>query len=796
MIAAIKNSLRISSLVFLLCGASVPACHAQDPPSRVARLNYTNGAVSMQPAGTSDWSAAVINRPLTTGDYLWADQNSMAELHLDNAAMRINSQTSIGFLNLDDRTVQVRLAQGELQVHLRHLNDDEVYEIDTPSGAVSLLRNGDYVITVDSENQVSDVIVRHGQAEITGGGQAFNLSAGERAQLSGTDTLSYIAENAPAADEFENYCAQRDAREARLAEQARYAPPDMIGYEDLYDSGAWRDVPVYGWVWYPRVSPGWAPYRFGHWAWIEPWGWTWVDDARWGFAPFHYGRWAFVGGDWCWAPSPVAQVGVPFVRPVYAPALVAFFGGSHVSLSISMGGGEGIAWVPLGPGEVYRPAYHVTPGYFRQVNVSNTVINKTVNITNIYNTTYVNSATNNTVNNTRNVNITNVNERFVNVQAPGAVTAMPQNAFATGRPVTSVGQTLPSAQAARLQTIPVSVAPPVGPTRQALTPAVNGARVAHPPAIVTSRQVVVARTPPPAPVPFAAKQQFLQANAGRPLNIQALHQAAAREAPPTQAYIRPAAPTGGQPRQVDARPGPHQEAVRPQGFPNANAPEPVRPNSQNSVSRPPAASTREQVPRPQPQGAIEAQHNYPNPSTQNEVRRPATQNNYPRPNNAAAMPHAPAQPPTPPNESMRRGEQIHPPSPPQPNTSTQNEVRQPATQNNYPRPNDAATPHAPAQPPAHPNESARRVEPTQPPSAPQPNPPTQNEVRRPATQNDYPRPNNAATPHAPAPPPAHPNESARRVEPTQPPSAPQHNGHPPQDKSHDDRDSKDDSHHQ
>ena len=45
-----------------------------DPPSRVARLSYTNGEVSFSPGGTDDWVSAVVNRPMTTGDKLWTDQ--------------------------------------------------------------------------------------------------------------------------------------------------------------------------------------------------------------------------------------------------------------------------------------------------------------------------------------------------------------------------------------------------------------------------------------------------------------------------------------------------------------------------------------------------------------------------------------------------------------------------------------------------------------------------------------------------------------------------------------------------
>src|SRR5581483_6773500 len=92
----------------------------EDPPSRVARLNYVNGNVSMEPAGVDDWTPEDVNRPFTIGDYLYADQNSQAELHLDVGVIRIGPQTSFGFLNLDDRTVQLKLTEGDMYIRVRN----------------------------------------------------------------------------------------------------------------------------------------------------------------------------------------------------------------------------------------------------------------------------------------------------------------------------------------------------------------------------------------------------------------------------------------------------------------------------------------------------------------------------------------------------------------------------------------------------------------------------------------------------------------------------------------------------
>src|SRR6202047_4522356 len=134
-----------SFLFFVFFVSFLPAFSAAGladgyPPGRVARLNYMQGSVSFQPGGESEWVQASPNRPLTTGDNLWTDTNSRGELHIGSTALRLSSETGISFLNLDDRTVQIQLAQGSLSVHLRRLDGGDAFEVDTPNLAFTVLR--------------------------------------------------------------------------------------------------------------------------------------------------------------------------------------------------------------------------------------------------------------------------------------------------------------------------------------------------------------------------------------------------------------------------------------------------------------------------------------------------------------------------------------------------------------------------------------------------------------------------------------------------------------------------------
>ena len=339
------------ALSFLANPRIAAAADDDDPPARAARLSFTGGAVSFEPAGTDEWVDAVINRPMTTGDKLWTDRDGRAEIRIDSYGLRLGPQTGFSFLNLDDNTVQVRLTEGSLTVRVRRLEDNETLEIDTPNLAFNVLRPGSYRIDVNENGDTTVVSVREGQGEVTGGGSAYPVRAGDSVTFSGTDQLSADVQDYQGNDDFDRWSSERDRRWDRST-APKYVSDDVVGYEDLDEYGGWRSVPEYGTVWFPRSTvTGWAPYRYGHWVWVSPWGWSWVDDAPWGFAPFHYGRWVTVGGAWGWVPSPPrpAVVTVAYVRPVYAPALVAWVGGAP----------SGVAWFPLGPRDVYCPSYHV-----------------------------------------------------------------------------------------------------------------------------------------------------------------------------------------------------------------------------------------------------------------------------------------------------------------------------------------------------------------------------------------------------------------------------------------------------
>jgi hypothetical protein len=597
------------------------AAQNTDPPGRVARLNYTAGAVTTEPAGATDWSYAQINRPLTTGDQLWNDQNARSELHIGSTAVRLGPSTSLDLLNLDDNSAQLKVAQGTLSARVRELAPGSSYEIDTPNLALSLDGPGDYRVDVAPDGSSTTVTVRSGGATVYGDSGQVPVAAGQQIRFGGTNLQQAADNGAPGLDGFDQWAASRDAAEDRSV-SARYVSRDIPGYQDLDANGTWQSTPQYGEVWVPRGTPaGWAPYHDGHWVWQAPWGWTWVDDAPWGFAPYHYGRWAQVDDTWAWVPGPVA-VSEP---PVYAPALVAFVGGGGggvnwgVDLAIGGAVAAGVAWFPLGPGEPWHPHWgnhdHWSPGYYNRVNRT-TIVNN-------YN---------------RNVNVTNIHNTYINYRAPGGVTAVPATAFVHGQPVGRFAQKVDPRQWRNAQINPGG--PGIAPVRESFGPGLRNANY-RPPAAVMTRPVVATRSPAmPAAYHDSLAQRFAQGGgrvpgAGQPIvrtsvpahmaggpsalpvqNVRVVQSHIAGRAPgmapgapvvgpngmQQQAGQRPGeAPHGGEPQ---ARPGmpPQITNQRPQpgemGHPSNGVPRPPQANIGN-----PAAMGQQQQQRGMPQQA-------------------------------------------------------------------------------------------------------------------------------------------------------------------------------------------------
>jgi hypothetical protein len=132
----------------------------------------------------------------------------------------------------------------------------------------------------------------------------------------------------------------------------------------------------------------------------------------------------------------------------------------------------------------------------RNVNISNTTIVNNTYITNVYEN-----------------RVTNIT--YVNRNRPGAVVAVSQDAFTSGRSINGHTMRIPENELNRFGAH--GAGPAIAPSRESVLGRRPDINVRRPPAAFLNRPVVARTAPPPAPVSFERQQAAIRANGGLPL---------------------------------------------------------------------------------------------------------------------------------------------------------------------------------------------------------------------------------------------------------------------------------------
>jgi hypothetical protein len=337
-----------------------------------ARIQRVDGEVAISDAlyannanGNTQWTAASANQPFSVGDRIYTRDNSRTSLAFTGRNFaRLNPNTALDVIALDDRRTQLALRDGSAIFDVGYLAPGELFEVATPYGAVDFNEPGLYSVGLNNGSAIVSVL--SGLAQVVGLGGSGEISKGEMLTLLGATAAQVALSSFDRRDagylvddyyryQYPNYYDGRySSYDAYLSDPLyydpyrrstsyQYASALIPGLYDLDYYGDWQNVSGYGYAWRPRVDTSWVPYQQGYWVNDYPYGLTWVSSEPWGYAPYHYGRWAFVGNQWLWIPDAVNTT------PLYSPALVAFIPFNDVNQ---------IGWVPLGPGDPYAPRYY------------------------------------------------------------------------------------------------------------------------------------------------------------------------------------------------------------------------------------------------------------------------------------------------------------------------------------------------------------------------------------------------------------------------------------------------------
>jgi hypothetical protein len=430
----------------------VAPAFADDPSNpyetvRLSRVSLIEGELLLQRGDDEEWTAASVNLPLRPHDRLWAADGARSEVQFDDgAAVRIAENTNVDLLGLERGWTHLQLTLGVASITTpaarREDRQTASFEIDTPQASLQVSPASRVRIDV-AEDGSTVITVQDGEATINRNEGPLVVSTRQRVAIEGGDAPRYLLEAAEADDDWDRWGDRRAAQLAKANSREQLGADVTMGASELDAYGQWDQVPTYGRVWVPRVDPGWVPYQAGRWIWREPWGWTWVSYEPWGWLPYHYGRWIVVSFGWVWVPGPSLGIWAPgCVRFIYGP--------------------DWIAWVPLGPGEIY---YYYPP-------------------------------------------LVSININLINYRTRGAVIVKSRRDFVGG--ADSRVRFVPPKDPIRAGRVAAGP-PPVVPTRDSLHPiAKRTVRADQLPPRTIQRPVVYSRPAAPAPAPFDRRVKELR----------------------------------------------------------------------------------------------------------------------------------------------------------------------------------------------------------------------------------------------------------------------------------------------
>jgi hypothetical protein len=339
-----------SIAVLILAGGPPALAQGEEEPEggisayAVARVKVLDGSVWVRPSAGGDWEEFSSNSPVPPRSRVSVPDGSEAELQFHGGQfVLLTSGTDLEVRDLREGESVFRLRAGEIRFDLP-ADDFAPVSVRVPGGAYAQFPEpGRQWLTVTDSDETR-LVVRRGRAVVTVEGDAYDIAAGEEAVIGRDVTVGQYRGGAGEPDEPPPPSEEAESRGA--------APPVVVN--ELREYGEWVDVPTYGYVWRPRVAVGWSPYVYGRWVWISPYGWTWVSNEPWGWYPYRTGYWLTdpVFG-WIWSPYN-AFVSVNFVfgsnryrhhHVFFRPATVRF-----------ISEGRNVRWVPLRPGERFRPA--------------------------------------------------------------------------------------------------------------------------------------------------------------------------------------------------------------------------------------------------------------------------------------------------------------------------------------------------------------------------------------------------------------------------------------------------------
>ncbi len=314
------------------------------PAYTITRLKIYEGSAWVRTPDSGDWEEFTTNSPVPLRSLISIPEGSESELQFHGGQFALlMAGTELSLLELRNDLSSFRLRNGEIRFYLPE-PDFAPVQVSIPGGGkIDIPVPGRYWINATERGETT-LLVRKGEGTVNTERGDFKVQAGEQASIGRDVRISRISGDEPGS--FQEPPPLTDS------EKQANVPP-AAAYE-LREYGEWVYAPGYGYVWRPRVSPGWSPYYYGRWAWVSPYGWTWISYEPWGWYPYHYGYWyidpAF---GWVWYPFH-SFISFSFVFGHYHYPHYHHYVHYYPARVRFVHDGRTVRWVPLTPGERTR----------------------------------------------------------------------------------------------------------------------------------------------------------------------------------------------------------------------------------------------------------------------------------------------------------------------------------------------------------------------------------------------------------------------------------------------------------
>ena len=295
----------ILSLLFVLGHSSAALAQSDEETGRsyaYGNLSIVDGDVWHQRADDFGAHEAERGSPFLPGDRIWTREPGQVELRFAGRVTAwMDQATKLDYVE-GDSPHRLGFWTGSLIVWI---GGDADVVVETPGGTFSPQGEGEYRTDLLEDGRTVQFVVYSGIATVSTESGSVLVGAGQRTVASegaapappeeylGSDHFYAWAE-----DRQRRFVTTAETHYEELPEEVREHAPDLEGH------GRWHHDVHLGWVWYPTVTAGWAPYRLGRWA-HTPFGLTWISYDPWGWAPYHYGRWGHGSLGWYWMPGSV-----------------------------------------------------------------------------------------------------------------------------------------------------------------------------------------------------------------------------------------------------------------------------------------------------------------------------------------------------------------------------------------------------------------------------------------------------------------------------------------------------------